>query len=445
MKPWEDIFGETPASFASSVQSTLAGLEEKPMRNNSYNNRTGRRTARTAVLIAAAAVLLTTSALAVAASSGFLQSVFGSKGWEDSPGMIIGDDVLPAKEWAEVDEQTVQTVVGKYVNSSGMSIQAGDYIFTVDNYFLDENGFGAVSYTLKRSDGGTIPGYRLTDDGYSGQYVLDDEWLLSPPMLFTDSGAMLDRYDLLDKNLTTDTELHGILYIESLEEIPEGDHIYLYMNLREKAQLDFSGEMMECSVVVGPTERIELPTDTRVPTQALTNGEYTIWLSPISMMLDAPISHGGDDFGITIHYADGSEYVVTSTDPYTANIISGGYISYRYSLYYMFNRLVDVDNVVSLTIGGTGGINGTYMPDANTVRSQEDASAEAAYQEYLMGWLEETVESRDVTDEQLHDEFVPAITHREYDVFFDILVGYGLADNGLPMTHEEFIASYSSG
>lgn len=67
MKPWEDIFGETPASFADSVQSTLAGLEEKPMRNNSYNRRTGRRTARTAALIAAVAVLLTTSALAVGA------------------------------------------------------------------------------------------------------------------------------------------------------------------------------------------------------------------------------------------------------------------------------------------------------------------------------------------------------------------------------------------
>lgn len=323
---------------------------------------------RTALIAAIIAVLLVGTALAVAASSGFLQSVFGSKGWEDSPGMIVGDDVLPAKQWAEVDEQTAQAVVGEYVVAGGMSVEAGDYIFTVEDYILDENGFGPISYTLKRADGGTIPGYTLIDDGYSGQYTLDYEWLLSEIIPCTESGVWLDRYDILDKNLTTDTELHGILYIESLDDIPEGDHIYLYMNIREKTQAEFSGEMMEGYPVVGQTERIELPTDTRVPARAFTDGEYTIWLTPISMMLDAPGFPDDDSFGITIHYTDGGEYVVVSSAPYTANTISGGYLLDRHSLYYMFDRLVDADNVVSVTIDGTGEISGTYMPDANIVR-----------------------------------------------------------------------------
>ena len=356
-------------------------LTMKKLNNESTNdtNRTvdkkARPVYRTILIAAIIAVLFVGTALAVAASSGFLQSVFGSKGWEDSHGMIVGDDVLPAKQWAEVDEQTAQTVVGEYVISDSMSIQAGDYVFTVDNYFLDENGLGAVSYTLRRADGGTIPGYTLTDGGYSGKYVLDDEWLLSPPTVHSGSGAWLDRYDILNKNLTTDTELHGILYIESFDDIPEGDHIYLYMNIREKMQAEFSGEMVEGYGVVGQTELIELSTDKRIPARAFTDGEYTIWLTPISMMLDAPSFPDVPDddvFGITIHYADGNEYVVVSSTPYTENIISGGYSVSRHSLFYIFNRLVDVDDVVSVTIDGTGEISGTYMPDANIVRAQVD-------------------------------------------------------------------------
>ena len=332
---------------------------------------------RTVLIAAAAAVLLIGTALAFAASGGFLQSVFGSKGWEDSPGMTYGDELLPAIEWAEADEQTAQAIVGEYVTSSGMSVQAGDYVFTVDDYLLDENSFGAVSYTLRRADGGAIPGYRLIDDGYSGQFMLDSEWLLSPITVYTDSETIIDRYNILDKDLTTDTELHGVLYIEGIAEIPEGDHIYLYMDIQEKTQREFSGEMQEGLTKVGQTEHIALSTDTRVPAQAYTDGEYTIWLTPISMILDAPqdlispllgAKNRAGEGCITIRYADGSEYVVISGEPYTKSIISGAYLLGRHSLYYIFNRFVYVENVVSVTIDSAGELSGTYMPDASIVR-----------------------------------------------------------------------------
>lgn len=437
MKPWEDAFGEVPSSFEDRVQTTLTGLEDNTVKMDNIKKK-ARPVWRTVLIAAVVAVLLAGTALA-AASGGFLQSVFGPKGWDDSPGAIVGDDILPAKEWVTVDEQTAQASVGDYVVTGGTSISAGDYILTVDNYFVDENSFGAIAYTLKRADGGAIPGYRLWDDGYSGQFELDEEWMLSKPRAEASSGASLDRRDVLDKNLTTDTELHSVIYLESLEEIPEGDSLYLYMFTYERAQIELSGVMTEGTAAVGETERIALSTDNRVPARAFSNGEYTIWLTPLSMMLKAPSADWGEDYGVTIRFADGSEYTVISQTPYTENVISGGYISYRHSFFCIFNRLVDADSVVSVTIGGTGATAGEYAPDADAVRTGRAYETEEAYQEYVIEWLTEAVKNSDLPEELLQEELIPAARQMEDFVLWEMLVEYGLIEQEAPMTYEQFI------
>lgn len=65
MKPWDDVFGEAPASFEDRVQATLRDLEDNTGRGAGAKR--GKHPARTGALIALAAVLLTGSALAVTA------------------------------------------------------------------------------------------------------------------------------------------------------------------------------------------------------------------------------------------------------------------------------------------------------------------------------------------------------------------------------------------
>ena len=67
MNPWDDVFGEVPASFEKMVRDTLAGLEEQTNETDRIKQKI-RPAWRTVLIAAAAAVLLAGTALAVAIS-----------------------------------------------------------------------------------------------------------------------------------------------------------------------------------------------------------------------------------------------------------------------------------------------------------------------------------------------------------------------------------------
>ena len=439
MNPWDDVFGEVPASFEKMVRDTLAGLEEQPNETDRIKRKL-RPAWRTVLIAAVVAVLLAGTSLAVAISSGFLQSAFGPKGWEDS----AASDGYPAWEWEAVDEENAAAVAGSYVTEVGKSVLAGEYVFTVDAYLLDGNGYGAVTYSLRRVDGGPIPGYSLQDEGRSGRFELDYEWLLSGPIIETKSGCMIEGHQVLDNSLTTETELHGVLYLDSMEELPEDDIIYLFMNLREEEQIEFLGELQTASFVVGESERVALRTDVRIPAKAFSDGENTVWLSPISMTLGRQYTKLGGDHSVTIRYTDGSEYVVTDEteeeDGRVWNAFMGGYMTHRRSWFYIFNRLVDVERVESITIGGSSRIAGTYTPDPDAVRTLPDPDMEEAYRTYLIGWMEQAQEGGGSLAPETISELDIALEQGDLERF---LYGYSQITGEEPMTYEQFAAAGS--
>lgn len=329
--------------------------------------KTAGRAARTALIAAMMVLALSVTAFAAANYSGFFRSAFGNKGFEDTPGGIVGDDIYPAHEWGDVDEETAAATLGEYVSANGNSVTARGYTLTVEDVLIDDNGVGAISYTISNPDG--LPDIEMLGDYAPGQFNLGFDWLMSDMMVYSDSGITLDHYNVLDAVHTTDTQLHAIFYFQPLQPLPEGDTLYAYFNYRDKEI--WSGEI-EASYVVGESDRIEIPTDNRFPCSTFVCGDDVAHLSPVSLFIDVPDSAGEEDItnywahnaitDLAIKYADGSVYTVYSQEPHLANTISGGISGYTGQDMNIFNRFVDVDNVTSFTCIRADGTTLTFTP-----------------------------------------------------------------------------------
>lgn len=340
MRPWsDDIFGEVPSSFENRVRATLRDLEEPVMKHMEHKK--AKRSVKSIVLVAVAAALLMTTALAAVAVKNFYDTAYGDKGLENSESYEIdnGEEVIPGHEWAEADPEAAEAIVGGYVQTYGRSVSAQGYTLTVEDVLIDENGMGAITYTISNPEGAPEMSLHL-DDG-SGKFTISD--LISNPILTSDV-VMVDTYDVIDLEFTTDTELHAVAYVETIKGLPEGAALYMHFNYRELTE-DESG-----SYVAGESEKIAISTEERVPASRFVCGQGEIKLSPVSMVADVEgWSEGNYPTELVIRYVGGSEYVVFGSDPNVANIISGGISGYTGLVFEIFNRIVDVANVECIT------------------------------------------------------------------------------------------------
>ena len=341
MRPWsEDIFGEVPSSFEDRVQKTLRDLEEPVMKHMEHKR--ARRSVKSIVLIAVVAAFLMTTALAAVAVKNFYDTAYGDKGLENSASYISddGEEIIPGHEWVEANPEAAEIIVGDYVQSYDKSVSAKGYTLTVEDVLIDEHGMGAVTYTISNPEG---VDYTLwTEDG-SGKFSLA-ETSISNIIIDTDAG-MVDEYHVIDLENTTETEIHAVAYVESIDTLPEGATLYAYINYRDMS------EDGKYSYVAGESERIAISTEKRAPAASFVCDKGEILLTPVSMYADVEgwfenVFHVKD---MVIHYKDGSEYTVRSSEPYMVNTISGAYLGYVEVLFSMFNRIVDVANVECIT------------------------------------------------------------------------------------------------
>lgn len=340
------------------------------MAGTSNRNTRGHRVHR--IPVRAIAIGATLSAALVgggayaAVQSNFFQSAFGDKGQEDVEARDIpveGKDStcrLAEMTWVQTDPANAERILGPFVGTVGQSVSANGYTLTVDEVVVDENGIGVATYTLSNPDGvGEVDGYYghfgfMPDAPIRGVHIEGaTQRDIGNGMT---GGISFDQRSVKDEVLSTGTELHAVQYFCSLF----GEH-------------DENGYMWRLSVWDEESGRLAGPTITYAPETAIPATAFvaetgeTVSMSPLGMVAPESIvtSDPGSCRRCVVTFSDGTEYVVKDDRYYefddkknapelvdnTIFTLDSG----SNGTFFVFNRLVDVEAVASVTFETTAG------------------------------------------------------------------------------------------
>lgn len=357
-----------------------------------------------------AAVIVSMLAVTTYAAVGYLifdnpedmiSAIFGDKtGFDHSDGSIRPDPngpptgiiVEPIYDRVPADEEVVASEAAPLVEAVGQSISWGGYTLTVDaNLYDSVTKCGMVTYLLENPKG--LPEYKLQSNGeiWSGDIVEKNQY--GYPYIIqdrtTDTCLAVVYYYQLRNPDTTDLELtlsSGVILGSEeyrrtwaevkerlMQEVPEEEAIALkkeqlgeYWNwylenftreeiiesgyedmMYEKMDEVYTEEMMTCP------DKIIIPEAPQGEMTNITLGDGAVTLSPIAATIrKQEIENLGKSFmGLfKIRFADGSEYVVQ--DGYTENRVFAVTDAEEKELTYMFNRIIDVNEVISIVVDG---------------------------------------------------------------------------------------------
>ena len=338
---------------------------------------------RLAVLALAATLVLAlgATAYAVANYTDFFEQIFG--------GPDAGEQTyeIPLDHWDEegnstsmeitvegepVDQEKAQALLGDKVAEAAKSITVGDYTCTVEDITWSENGVGALTYTIENPNG--LPDVQMMND-VMGFYQWADDWVdvgdgkgrlengpsimpsgaVSTPITWESLVAAMmtvDSYNSLTS--VTDTRLEGRTYFTlAVEEVqPEALDFYFFSKhtgndipLEEQLANQIPEEYRLTVPLPEPAEAVELTAE----------DGWTARVSPMGLEITAPGEYALENFPtseMTIHYADGSEYVISGGEANMNNTIFG-FVDESGVQRKVFNRLVDPAAVESVTLRGS--------------------------------------------------------------------------------------------
>lgn len=382
---WDQVTLPTQADVR--IRSALEQILEEtdnvvPLQDGAgqTHKRRPRRAGLTVLVAAALVVVLSVTAYAIGEYTDFFETVFGGA----DAGKQTYD--LPVDSWDEdgsqktmqivtegqpVDQDMAQRVLDGSVSAAGASITVGDYTCTVEDIVMADNGIGVMSYTIESEKG--FPSLEVTDETWGIFYLGGGSWLSAgdgeswvhdTPRIFPAGQDIKDGpgMDVMCSLVSrTDTKLTVAAYMASFGEafsVDATDALDVYFFWGDKG--DYSADYRLTVPLAEPAETVEL-----------TGPEgWTASLSALGLAIAPPEGDPyGDDFGfsdLVIHYADGSEYVLKDNEPYTLNtrvscITDGGVLRH------VFNRLIDPEQVTSVTAVGSGhgfqDENGQPVPD----------------------------------------------------------------------------------
>jgi hypothetical protein len=314
-----------------------------------------RKTVKTIALVAAAAAVLMTTAFA----SGLVDYLEALLTPADTPSDIaqatlVDADIstekpdmldsagnpieMPDMERVTTDEDTVLTLTEGYLYDMDATLSLGnDLTITFDSFIMDEQGMGILTYTVSNPNG-----LSWSDAGYGDIYSIVGMY---DPQLLADGTDYCDSRMYLLEGDSTDTEIHVAQYF-----VGQPDQSLLF--------------------TVPETENgaLRITPEACVPAIEMTDGQgHDLTLSPLGLRIGW---HDANELGhdeIILHYADGTDYVVEGDGILNRSLgcwQSSEEHTYEY-LCEMFNRLVDVDTVESVTVTGHTYVeadDGTYEP-----------------------------------------------------------------------------------
>ena len=332
---------------------------------------------RIASIAAAAALFIATPFVVNAATDGELferiWGILGKKDVEAHQELVYEAEkdssyyiAYPARDYAELDPETAKALIGDCVQELSLSQEVDGTTITLLSAVRDNNS-AVVALTLEKEGGVDILDYSQLDNEAKGA------WFSEKSTFLFNIGYGGNLYVDLDKS--TDDKLYCYDYVPlntfgtgslrmKIEQYPctlgERDALLAEEYGSEQAQAVENGKK---------TTELRIPCEKRLGSTAFTNaGGGQIEMSPISMNIDMNTGLGltpgqaydpYSAYKIVITYRDGSTYTVLeheypdvyACDEYIDNTsYSCGSLDNEFLL--IFNRLVDPEDVVSVTVNG---------------------------------------------------------------------------------------------
>lgn len=252
----------------------------------------------------------------------------GSSGTENTYTREFGDGIAP------------QSLEGA-VQEVNLSVEGNGYTLDIHEMAIDQNGCGAVTFTLSNPNG--VNYYKPAAE--LGELVLygeEEQGIGTPGMNFGEEWA--DTRCTIDKDTSSDTVINGTMYFASMDRERDLQHAVTW-NIQWTEGEGESARQFEASTP-------EFSVGAYVNTKELRSDDSSLEISPFS--IQTHIDDLGDeavDHKLTVSYKDGSEQVIKDDDAGAFNF----YVSYARNSgenIWVPTKLIDVDQVVSVTLEG---------------------------------------------------------------------------------------------
>lgn len=252
----------------------------------------------------------------------------GSSGTKDTYTREFGDGIAP---------QSLEGAVQK-VN---LSVEGNGYTLEIHEMAIDENGCGAVTFTLSNPNG--VNYYKPAAE--LGELVLygeEEGGISTPDMNFGEEWA--DTRCTIDKDTSSDTVINGTMYFASWNRDRDLRHAVTW-NI---SWTEGKGEDAKVIEVSTP----EFNVGAYVDTKGLRSDDSPLEISPFSIQTHIDdLGYEAVDHKLTVSYKDGSEQIIEDDDAGAYNF----YVSMARNSgenIWVPTKLIDVDQVVSVTLEG---------------------------------------------------------------------------------------------
>lgn len=223
-----------------------------------------------------------------------------------------------------------------YVSDLEGTVTLGENTFTLQSFLIDETGSGMVTWTVENPNG-----IAFGDAGYGAVYFAPMAPFYEPRLYHYSDGEKqsANLYNALVSQNEMGTKLEIVSYFGTYKEYREGDSFVLVFGSRQGAQ----------SIQISPTKAIPAKTMAADTGMALTIANQSMTVA----------FRRTDEFvpeKVVIQFLDGSEYCLDDAAEKIHNT-SGAFWraadGFPYGeLVYLFNRIIDTDQVASVTLEG---------------------------------------------------------------------------------------------
>lgn len=281
--------------------------------------------------------------------------------------VVIGNsgEVITVADMERIpgDPATTERLVGQYLSKLDAEMTVEGNTYKMGTFLVDDTGTGILTFSVENPNG-----FEYGDMGYGETWIesviANVYYGRSEPTRGDRDGAMsADTKLYVDESASTDTCLQVIAYFISGKGFSYAKDSAFYFSVSDGAYQYHS---------------IAIQTQTRVPVKTFTadNGEIVL-LSPLGMTAVDSIGHEIEwlIWENILQFKDGSEFAAESRERNLRNWVvgfitgdpMGGYnmameielgatdIGTEEYYSYQFNRLVDVDEVSSITLDGPDG------------------------------------------------------------------------------------------
>jgi hypothetical protein len=264
----------------------------------------------------------------------------------------------PQRDYEDVEEEEAEELIGKQLTFLSITEELDGTTLTIISAVRDNNA-AVVEFTLEKEGGVDALNYSQLDNEAKGAWFSDDAtfWFR-----LGDGGENI----FVDMKKSTEDKLYCYDYM-ILDSVTNSITMEIYKYPCTRGEYSAMGideqDEMESKIV---QKNISIPVSEAVNSVEFTNADGgVIEVSPISMKVDLAIGLGlGSDeaqdpyscYKAMINYKDGSSYIVKehSNNNHTCDveIDNTSYTegSLGTEVTYVFNRLVDVNEIAAITI-----------------------------------------------------------------------------------------------